>query len=182
MKADIGRAERRAVVDTDSGVNLMSKEIADEYPVQTQKYDVIVYHAEGKQIRLLGKKTLPVCMGGKFVCDADFLVAPMLPLEINPGKAFLKLNQCSIDFHAGRLFTGTTESSAVAYDSVFKTELITNTIDHGPNEMKGFEGGFLTARCLNAIEIAPYGRLSLETEISVSGVNMSRGKFLVSEM
>ena len=91
------------------------------------------------------------------MCDADFLVAPMLPLEINPGKAFLKLNQCSIDFHAGRLFNGTTESSAVAYDSVFKTELITNTIDHGPKEMKGFEGGFLTARCLNAIEIAPYG-------------------------
>ena len=56
MKADIGRAELRAVVDTGSGVNLMSKEIADKYSVQTQKYGVIVYHAEGKQIRLLGKK------------------------------------------------------------------------------------------------------------------------------
>ena len=181
VKADIGGAERRAVVDTGSGVNLMSKEIAEQYPVPLQKYEGTVYHAEGKQIRLLGKKTLPVCMGGKFVCDADFLVAPMLPVDIILCTAFLKPNQCSIDFHTGRLFTGTTESSAVAFDCVFKTEVIANTIDHGPSEMSGFEGGFLTARCLNAIEIAPYGRLSVEIEISESGVNMSQGNFLVSE-
>ena len=181
-KVDIGGAERRAVVDTGSGVNLMSKEIAEQYPVPLQKYDGTVYHAEGKQIRLLGKKILPVCMGGKFVCDADFLVARMLPVDIILGTAFLKPNQCSIDFHTGRFFTGTTESSAVAFDCVFKTEVIANTIDHGPSEMSGFEGGFLTARCLNAIEIAPYGRLSVETEISESGVNMPQGNFLVSEM
>ena len=166
MKADIGGAERRAVVDTGSGVNLVSKEIAEQYPVPLQKFEGTVYHAEGKQIRLLGKNTLPVCMGGKFVCDADFLVAPMLPVDIILGKAFLKPNHCSIDFHTGRLFTGNTESSAVASDCVFKTEVIANTIDHGPSEMSGFEGGFLTARCLNAIEIAPYGRLSMEIEIS----------------
>ena len=70
VKADIGGAERRAVVDTGSGVNLMSKEIAEQYPVPLQKYNGTVYHAEGKQIRLLDKKTLPVCMGGMFVCDA----------------------------------------------------------------------------------------------------------------
>ena len=121
-------------------------------------------------------------MGGKFVCDAAFLVAPMLSVDIILGTVFLKPNQCSIDFHTGRLFTGTTESSAVAFDYVFKTEVIANTIDHGPSEMSGFEGGFLTARCLNAIEIAPYGRLSSEIEISESGVNMSQGNFLVSEM
>ena len=181
VKADISGAERRAVVDTGSGVNLMSKEIAEQYPVPLQKYDGTVYHAEGKQIRLLGKKTLPFCMGGKFVCDAGFLVAPMLPVNIILGTAFLKPNQCSIDFHTGRLFTGTTESSAVAFDCVFKTEEIANNIDHGPSEMSGFEGGFLTARCLNAIEIAPYGRLSVEIEISESGVNLSQGNFLVSE-
>ena len=181
VKADIGGAERRAVVDTGSGVNLMSKEIAEQYPVPLQKYEGTVYHAGGKQIQLLGKKTLPVCMDGKFVCDADFLVASMLPVDIILGTAFLKPNQCSIDFHTGRLFTGTTESSAVAFDCVFKTEMIANTIDHGPSEMSGFEGGFLTARCLNAIEIAPYGRLSVEIEISESGVNMSQGIFLVSE-
>ena len=56
VKADIGGAERRAVVDTGSGVNLMSKEIAEQYPVPLQKYDGTVYHAEGKQIRLLGKR------------------------------------------------------------------------------------------------------------------------------
>ena len=159
----------------------MSKEIAEQYPVPLQKYEGTVYHAEGKQIRLLGKKTLPVCMGGKFVCDADFLVAPMLPVDIILGTAFLKPNQCSIHFHTGRLFTGTTEPSAVAFDCVFKTEVIANTIDHGPSEMSGFERRFLTARCLNAIEIAPYGRLSVEIEISESGVNMSQGNFLVSE-
>ena len=182
MKADIGGAERRAVVDTGSGVNLMSKEIAEQYPLPLQKYDGTVYHAEGKQIRLLGKKTLPVCMGGKFGFDAGFLVAPMLLVDIILGTAFLKPNQCSIDFHTGRLFTGTTEASAVAFDCVFKTEVIASTIDHGPSEMSGFEGGFLTARCLNAIEIAPYGRPSVEIEISESGVNMSQGNFLVSEM
>ena len=146
VKADIGGVERRAVVDTGSGVNLMSKEIAEQYPVPLQKYDGTVYHAEGKQIRLLGKKTLPVCMGGNFVCDADFLVAPMLPLDIILGTASLKPNQCSINFHTGRLFTGTTGSSAVAFDCVFKTEVTAITIDHGPSEMSGFEGGFLTAR------------------------------------
>ena len=182
VKADIGEAKRRSVGDTGSGVNLMSKEIAEQYPVPLQKYDGTVYHAEGKQIRLLGRKTLPVCMGGKFVCDADFLVAPMPPADVIFGTAFLKPNQCSIDFHTGRLFTGTTESSAVAFDCVFKTEVIANTIGHGPSEMSGFEGGFLTARCLNAIEIEPYGRLSVEIEISESGVNISQGNFLVLEM
>ena len=80
------------------------------------------------------------------------------------------------------IFTGNTESSAVAFDSVFKTEVIANAIDHGPGEMSGFEGGFLIARCLNEIEIAPHGRLFVEIEISESGVNMSQGNFLVSEM
>ena len=121
-------------------------------------------------------------MGGKFVCDVNFLVAPMLPVDIILGTAFLKPNQCSIDFHTGRLFTGTTESSVVAFGCVIKTEVIANTIDHGPSEMSGFEGGFLTARCLNAIEIASYGRLSVAIEISESGVNMSQGNFLVSKM
>ena len=166
MKADIGGAERRAVVDTDSGLNLMSKEITEQYPVPLQKHDRTVYHVEGKQVPLLGKKTGPVCMGGKFVCDADFLVAPMLPEEIIHSTAFRKPNQYSIDFHTGRLFTGTTQSSAVAFDCVFKAKKIANTIDHGPSEMRGFEGGFLTAWCLNAIELAPYGRLSVEIEIS----------------
>ena len=72
VKADISGAERRAVVDTGSGVNLMSKKIAEQYPVPLQKYDGTVYHTEGKQIQLLDKKTSPVSMGGKFVCDADF--------------------------------------------------------------------------------------------------------------
>ena len=121
-------------------------------------------------------------MGGKFVCNADFLVTLMLPVDIILGKVFLKPNQSSIDFHTGPLFTGTTESSAVTFDFVFKTEVIANTIDHGPSEMIGSEGGFLTFECLNAIEIAPCGRLSVEIEISESGVNMSQGNFLVSEM
>ena len=88
------------------------------------------------------------------------------------GTAFLKPNQGSIDFHTGRLFTGTNELSAVAFDYVFKTEVIANIINHGTNEMSGFEGGFLTARCLNAIEITPNRRLSVEIEISESGKNM----------
>ena len=142
VKADIGGAERRAVVDTGSGVNLMSKEIAEQYPVPLQKYDGTVYQAEVKQIRLLGKETMPVCKGGSFLCDANFLVDPMLPVDIILGKAFLKPHQCLIDFHTGRLFTGTTESSAVAFDCVFKSEVIANTIGHGPSEMSGF-GGFL---------------------------------------
>ena len=157
-------AERRAVVDTGSGVNLVSKEIAEQYPVPLQKYDVTVYHAEGKQIRLLGKTTLSRCMGGKIVCDADFLVAPKLPVDIILGAAFLKLKNCSIDFQTGRLFTGTTESSAPIVYS-----MIGNNFGRGPSEMSGFEGGFLTARCINAIEIAPYGRLTVEIEISESG-------------
>ena len=70
----------------------------------------------------------------------------------------------------------------MAFYFVFLTEVIANTIDHGPSGMSGFEGGFLTARCLNATEIAPYGRLSVEIEISESGVNMSQRNFLVSEM
>ena len=106
------------------------------------------------------------------MCDADFPVAPMLPVDIFLGTVFLKPNQCSIDFHTGQLFTCTTKSSVVAIDCVFKTEVIANTIDHGLNEMSDFEGGFLTARCLNAIEIAPYGTLPVEIEISESGVNM----------
>ena len=121
-------------MDTGSGVYFMSKETAEQYPVPLQKYDGTVYQAEGKQIRLLGKETLPECMGGKFVCDADFLVAPMLPVDIILGTAFLKPYQCSIDFHAGQLFTVTTESSAVAFDCVFKTEVIANNIDQGPDE------------------------------------------------
>ena len=84
--------------------------------------------------------------------------------------------------HPWHNFARTTESSAVAFDCVFKTKVIANTFDHWPSEMSGFEGGFLTARCLNAIELAPYGRLSVEIEISESGVNMSQGNFLVSEM
>ena len=139
VKAYIGGAERRAVVDTGSGVNLMSKEIAEQYPVPLQKYDGTVYHAAGQQIQLLGKKSLPVSMGGKFVYVADFRVAPMLPVDIILGTDFLKPNQCSFDFQTGRLFTGTTESSAVAFHCVFKTEVIVNTIDHGPSEMSGFE-------------------------------------------
>ena len=182
VKADIGGAERRTVMDTGSGVNLKFKELAEQYPVPLQKYDGTVYHAEGKHNRLLSKKTLPVCMGSKFVCDAEFLVAPMLPVDIISGTAFLKPNQCSIDFHTGRLFTGITESSAVAFDCVFKTKVIATTIDHGPGEMRGFGGGFLTARCPNAINIAPYGRLSVKIEIMERGVNMSQGNFLVSEM
>ena len=84
-------------------------------------------------------------------------------------RAMRKGTKCSIDFHTGRLSTGTTESSAVTFDCVFKTEVIANSIDHGPSEMSGFQGGFLTARCLNAIETAPYGRLSVEIEVSESG-------------
>ena len=102
VKADIGGVERRAVVDTDSGVRIMSKEIVEQYPVLLQKYGGTVYPAEAKQIRLLGKKVLQVCMGGKFVCDADFLVAQMVPVDINLGTVFPKPNQCSIDFHTGQ--------------------------------------------------------------------------------
>ena len=80
------------------------------------------------------------------MCDADFLVAPMLPVDIILGTAFLKPNQCSMDFHTGRFFTGTTESSAVAFDSVFTTEVIANAIDHGPSEMSGFEWGFFDSQ------------------------------------
>ena len=132
VKTDIVGAERRAVVDTGSGVKLMSGEIAEQYPVPQQKCDGSVYHGVVKQIRLLGKKTLPVRMGCNFVCDADFPVASMLPVNIILDTSFLKPNQCSINFRAGRLFTGTTESSAVAFDCVFRTELIANTIDHWP--------------------------------------------------
>ena len=92
MKADIGGAERRAVVDTFSCVNLMSKEIAEQYLVPLQKFvthHLTVSHAEGQQIRLLGKMAMPVCIRGKFVCDADFLVAPMLPVNIILCRAFL---------------------------------------------------------------------------------------------
>ena len=113
------------------------------------------------------------------MCDADFLVAPMLPVDIILGTAFLKPNQCSIDFHTRRLFTCITESSALALDCLFKTDVIANTI---LSEMSGFEVGFLTARCLNAIKLAPYGRLSVEIGISKCGVNLSQGNFLVSEM
>ena len=182
LKDDIGGAEGRAIVDTGREVNLMSKEIAEQYPVPLQKYDMRMYHAEGKQIRLMGKKTSPVCINGKFVCDAELLVAPIMPVDLIFGTTFLKPIQCSIKFHKYRFFTGTTESSAVAFDCVFKTELIDNTIDHGPSEMSGFEGGFLTARCLNAIEIAPYRRLSVEIEISENVVNAYQGSFLVLEM
>ena len=84
--------------------------------------------------------------------------------------------------HTGQTFTGKTESSAVAFDCVFKTEVIANTIDHESSEMCVFDGKIMTARCLNAIEIPPpYGTLSVEIEISESGVNKSRGNFLVSK-
>ena len=116
-------------------------------------------------------------MGGKFLCDADFLGARMLPVDSILGTAFLKPNQCSMDFHTVPTFTDKTESSAVAFDCVFKTDAIAKTIDHGPSEMSVFEGNFLTSRCLNAIETPPYGRLSVEIEISESGVNMSRETF-----
>ena len=56
VKADTGGAERRSLLDTGSGVNLMSKEKSEQYPVPLLKYDGKVYRAEGKQIRLLGKK------------------------------------------------------------------------------------------------------------------------------
>ena len=139
VKADIGGAEQKAVVDTGSGVNITSKDIAEQYPVSLQKYDGTVFHAEGKKIRLLGKKTWPVCIGGIFLCDADFLVAPMPPVDIILGAAFLKPNQCLIDFHTGRLFTGTTESGAVAFYCVFKTKVIANTIEHRPSKMTGLK-------------------------------------------
>ena len=80
-----------------------------------------------------------------------------------------------------QLFTGSTDSSTLVFDCVFKTEAIANTIDHGPGEMSSFDGGFRTTRCQNAKDIEPYGRLSVEIEISESRVNMSRGHFLVSE-
>ena len=45
VKVDIGGAETRAVVDTGSGVNLIYKQIAEQYPMPLQKYDGTVYHA-----------------------------------------------------------------------------------------------------------------------------------------
>ena len=48
--------------------------------------------------------------------------------------------------------------------------------------MRGFEGGFLTARSLKAIEMAPRWRLSVQIEILESWVNMSQENFLLSEM
>ena len=53
----------------------------------------------------------------------------------------------------------------------------TGLIDHGASKMSGIEGVILTAGCLKAIEIAPYGRLSVEIEITESGLNMSPGIF-----
>ena len=91
VKADIVGAERRAVVETGGWENLMFKEKAEQYPVPLQKYDGTVYHAEGKQIRLPSTKTVPFCVGGRFVCDVDFLVAPMLPVDVIVGTASFRL-------------------------------------------------------------------------------------------
>ena len=99
------------------------------------------------------------------MCDVDFLVAPMLPVDVILGTASLQLNLCLIAFLKDRLFSGATELNAVTFDCVFKTEVIANNIDHGPRGMSGFEGGLLKARCLIAKEVEPYGRLSVEIEV-----------------
>ena len=184
VKAEIGGAEQKAVIATGSGVNLMSKETANQYPVPMQKYEGTVYHAEGKQIRLLGKKTLPVCMGGRFVSDADFLVAPMLPVDVILGTSFLKSNQCSIDFQSGQLFTGKTESTAVRFDCVFKTQVTTNAIDHGPNEilvLTGYEGGFIEARSLSEWKVEPYKTRSMNVIIADGEGKLRDESFFISE-
>ena len=66
LKADMSGAEERAAVDTGSGVNCISKEEAEKYPVPLQKYDGTVYHAEGRKIRLLGEDL--ASLHGRLVC------------------------------------------------------------------------------------------------------------------
>ena len=88
LKANIGGAEQRAVVEKGSGLNLMSREIIEQYSVPLQMYEGTLYHAGKKQIRLLAKKNLPDCLEGKMLFDLEFLVAPMLANDVILGTGF----------------------------------------------------------------------------------------------
>ena len=70
------------------------------------------------------------------------------------------------------------------FDCVFKTQVTTNTIDHGPNEilvLTGYEGGFIEARSLSEWKVEPYKTRSMNVIIADGEGKLRDESFFISE-